>query len=204
MGLVDGLTENRSFAIYDQSVTNFEKDKHKATIEVIRVMDNQSEARVTSEDPNNPILSGDYVLTATWDPGYSVPMALAGIFDLDKDGFDDLEKTKQLNVRNGGEVVAWHDEDGNIKGEINASVRYLVVGDAPELGPEANLNVVRAIATMKAEAAANTVQVIDLQKLLNLMGVRGKPKIESIDSRRIGGSDFQERSPNDSLKSDNR
>ncbi len=202
LGREDGLTENRSFAIYDQSVTNFEKNRHKATIEVISVMDNQAEARVTSEDPTNPILTGDYVLTATWDPGYAVPIALAGKFDLDGDGFSDLDKLIQMIKRNGGDVVSYHDEDGNIKGKLDSSIRYLVMGEAPSIGPDANPAVVRAMSEMEAQADENTVQVIDLQKLLNRMGVRGKPKIDKVDSR--NQKDFPTRDPSDSLKSSDR
>lgn len=198
LGRLDGLTDNRSFAIYDRSVTDFEKNREKATVEVINVMDHQAEARVTSEDPSNPILPGDYVLTATWDPGYAVPIALTGKFDLDNDGSSDLKKLIQMIKRNGGEVVAWHDEAGNINGEIDSSVRYLVVGDSPDIGPDANPNVVRAIQTMTAQAEDNTVQIINLQKLLNRMGVRAKPKLEKLDGRT---GEFQTRSPSDSLKS---
>ena len=202
LGRVDGLTENRSFAVYDQAVTKFEKDQNiKGTLEIIRVMDNQAEARVTHENPTDPILPGDWVLTATWDPGHAVPIALAGFFDLDSDGSSDLDKLMQMIKRNGGDVVAWHDDEGNITGEINSSVRFLVLGEAPSLGPDANPAVVRAMVTMEAQAEANTVQVIDLQKLLNRMGVRGKPKVEKLDNR-VLTPEFQERSPNSSLRSD--
>ncbi len=201
LGREDGLADNRSFAVYDRSVTDFEKNREKATIEVINVMGHQAEARITSENPSDPILPGDYVLTATWDPGYAVPIALAGEFDLDDDGSSDIDKLMQLIKRNGGEVIAWHDEDGKINGKIDSSVRYLVVGDSPNVGPDANQNVVRAIQSMTAEAEENTVQIINLQKLLNRMGVRAKPKMEKLDDRR---SEFQRRSPSDTLKSGDR
>ena len=37
LGSADGLTNNRTFAVYDSRVTNFKKDEHKAMIEVTRV-----------------------------------------------------------------------------------------------------------------------------------------------------------------------
>jgi hypothetical protein len=51
---------------------------------------------------------------------------------------------------------------------------------------------------MKEQAEGNTVQVIDLRKLLNWMGVHGKASIERLDQRigekgGIGG--FQPRNP---------
>ncbi len=76
IGKADGLRPNRTFAIYDSKVNNFEKDQHKAMIEVTRITGpHQAEARITDENPIDPILPDDFVLTATWDPGYSVPIA---------------------------------------------------------------------------------------------------------------------------------
>ena len=201
LGRLDGLEPNRAFVVYDQSVTNFEKDRHKATVEVVRVLESQAEARITGEDPTNPILSGDFVLTAVWDPGHTVRMALAGKFDMDNDGYDDTEKLEQLIKRNGGIVVARHNQDGEIQGKIDSTVRYLVLGAAPNLGVDANPAVVRAMDEMEAMADENTVQVIDMRKLLIKMGVRNQAKIEKLDSR-IG--EFETRNPSDTLKSSDR
>jgi hypothetical protein len=196
IGRADGVRPNRTFAVYDQTVNNFEKDRHKAMIEVTEVLnDRQSVARVTLEDPKNPILTKDFILTATWDPGFSVPIALGGFFDLDKDGISDLEKLKRMIVRNGGRVVAFHDQDGNVTGEIDSSTRFFVLGPSP---PNGASGTVKAMAAMKEQAEGNTVQVIDLRKLLNWMGVHGKASIERLDQRigekgGIGG--FQPRNP---------
>ena len=197
LGSNHGLTNNQTFAIYDQEVTNFEKDRHKAKVEVTKVFPFRSEARITDENPNSPILSGDHVLTATWDPGYSVPIALAGVFDLDGDIYDDTEKLIQMIKRNGGKVVAWHDQDGVVQGKLDSSIRYLVVGDAPvsdgnSLRPEVAQRIVIAMQQMQEDAKANTVELIDLQKLLNRMGVRARPKTVQYE-KRLGG--FPERSP---------
>jgi hypothetical protein len=128
-------------------------------------------------------------------------MALAGKFDMDKDGYDDTDKLEQLIKRNGGIVVARHNQDGEIEGKIDSSVRYLVLGEAPNLGIDANPAVVRAMEKMEAMADENTVQTIDLRKLLIKMGVRNKAKIEKLDSR-IG--EFETRDPSDTLKSSDR
>ena len=192
----DGLTGNRTFTVYDRSVTDFKTATSKATIEVINVNPFRSEARVTSENVVDPILPGDHVLTATWDPGFSVKYALAGRFDLDNDGFDDTEKLIRMIERNGGEVIASHDRQGKINGKVTPEVRYLVTGNAELIGgqeddPDAGaiLNAVRA---MEADAEKNTVQIIDLQKLLNRIGVRAQPKTTQLDFPPGG---FQPRQP---------
>ena len=143
----------------------------------------QAEARVTDENPNNPILTGDYVLTATWDPGFRVPIALAGRFDLDGDGFDDTDKLVQMIRRNGGNVVARHDAEGQLSGKIDSNTRYLVLGESTDLDVNASPEISKARAELEDQADRNTVQVIGLNKLLNRMGVRGKPRIETLDGR---------------------
>ena len=203
IGRADGLTSNRTFSVYDQSVTDFANATPKATVEVIRVQTFRSEARVTKEDLVNPILPGDHVLTATWDPGFTVKFALAGRFDLDGDRFDDTEKLIRMIERNGGEVVASHDSKGKISGEVSSDVRYLVKGNMGLIGgteddPDAG-QILNAVKAMEADAAKNTVQIIDLQKLLNRMGVRAQPKTKQLDfpqggfpERHSGGSTTRE------------
>jgi hypothetical protein len=195
IGRADGLRVNSSFAIYDQSVSNFEKGRNKASIEITRLVgDKAAEARITQENPLNPILPNDYVLSPTWDPGYSTPIALAGSFDLDNDGFDDSNKLKQMIKLNGGDPRVFHDEQGNITGTVDPSIRYLVLGTAPVEGPEANPEVVEAMKIMEAQAQSSTVQVIDQRKLLNWMGVHGRAKVEKLGGNR---EDFQARQPSD-------
>ena len=199
IGRADGLTSNRSFSVYDQAVTDFENATPKAKVEVVRVDTFRSECRVIDENVVDPILRGDHVLTATWDPGFSVKFALAGRFDLDGDSFDDTEKLIRMIERNGGEVIASHDQNGKVSGEITSEIRYLVKGNKALIGgqegdPDTG-QILNAMRSMEAAALKNTVQVIDLQKLLNRMGVRAQPKTKQLDfpaggfpERRPGGS----------------
>lgn len=202
LGTADGLTANRTFSVYDQDVTNFDKGKHKAKIEVVRVFAYKAEAKITEEDPTNPILSGDHILTATWDPGFAVSIALAGVFDLDGDRYDDRDKLAQMIERNGGKIAATHDDEGTVSGKIDPTVRYLVLGRPPSLLEDADDNKKRsssaitdAMQSMQAEAEKNTVELIDLQKLLNRMGVRAKPKTLQIEP---GAGRFKPRTPSSS------
>ena len=203
LGFDDGLRSNLSFAVYDQTVTDFEKGKHKAMIEVTRVLGaHEAEARITKEDPLNPILSKDFILTATWDPGYYVPIALIGFFDLDGDGSSDRLQLVQMIENNGGRVVAMIDEDGNVIGEIDATTRYAVLGEAPEPGPETSASFYDAIRTLEEQAKKNTVQRIDLRKLMNWMGRHNRADIQRLDSRI--GEEFRRRESRNFLKADDR
>ena len=195
IGKANGLKVNRNFSVYDRSVNNFEKGREKASIEVIYLIgDNAAEARITQEDPLDPILPGDQILSPVWDPGHAVRIALAGSFDLDSDGFSDREKLMQMITANGGDVVVYHDDQGNILGKIDPTVRYLVLGDAPVEGPNKNPEIVEAMKVLEEQAESNTVQVIDQRKLLNWMGLHGRPKVQKIAGP---AEEFQSRSPGD-------
>lgn len=205
IGKADGLKVNRNFSVYDRSVNNFEKGRHKASIEVTYLVgDHAAEARITEENPLDPILPDDQILSPVWDPGHAVPIALAGAFDLDFDGVSDIEKLMQMIKANGGDVVVYHDASGNISGSIDPSVRYLVLGEAPVEGPNKNAEVVEAMKVLEEQAVSNTVQIIDQRKLLNWMGLHGRPKVQKIGGAIEGGEDFQRRAPSDAAGSGTR
>ncbi len=199
IGSADGLRSNQTFAVYDRHVNNFEKDSEKAKIEVIRVTGpHTADARITEENPVDPITRFDYVVTPTWDPGYRVPIALAGIFDLDNDGNSDQAQFIRMIENNGGRVVAFHDSEGNVNGTIDASTRYLVLGESPQPGPEGVTqgNIYSAMRNLEKLAGDKSVPVIDTRKMMNWMGrhnrasiERGNPKIQKFRPRSIDGSD---------------
>jgi len=181
IGSSDGLRTNQTFAVYDNDINNFEKNREKAKIEVTRVTGpHTAVARITEESTVHPPTRGDYIVTPTWDPGFNVPIALAGVFDLDLDGHSDRLQFVRMIENNGGRVVAQHDEDGNILGEIDASTRYLVMGAAPDPGKAGtNGNVYSAIRSLENQAKLNNLQIIDMRKMLNWMGRHNRASVES-------------------------
>ena len=198
LGSDDGLRTNTSFSVYSKAVTNFQKDKHKAMIEITRIVGaHQAEGRITFEEGSNPIVRGDHILTATWDPGYRVPIALAGVFDTDRDGNSDLKALISQIERNSGKVVAYHDEDGNLVGSIDSSTRFFVLGTAPDTDDKNYAQIVAAIRTLGDQAERYAVQHIDTKKLHNWMGVHQRLQIQRLDDEM--GNRFRRRDPADSL-----
>ena len=124
----------------------------------------------------------DDLLEAEFYHADKVTIALGGFFDLDGDGVSDLEQLKRMIARNGGRVVVWHDENGNVTGKIDATTRCFVLGPSPRSG---NREVFETMAKLKEQAEASSVDIIDLPKLLNWMGIQGKgsSKIERFDAR---------------------
>jgi len=80
-------------------------------------------------------------------------------------------------------------------GKISPDVRYLVRGNKSLIDGDDDADagkILNVLRQFEADAVKNTVQVIDLQKLLNRMGVRSQPKTELID---LPAGGFVERSP---------
>lgn len=180
IGSDDGLRANQTFAIYDQTVTNFQKDQHKGSLEITKILGpHESEARITDQNFRDVILTSDWVLSATWDPGYRVPVALAGEFHLDNDGVNDRDVLIRMIERNGGTVISHIDDEGNIQGEIDAKTRFLVVGDPPTV--DGNPKVFSGMREMESEAEKSAVQQIDQRRLLNWMGVHGHGETQRVD-----------------------
>ena len=192
IGQADGLRTNMTFSVYDNTVNNFQLNDEKAKIEILSVTGpHTAVARITDEDFINPIKKGDNIVTPTWDPGYRVPIALAGVLDLDGDGRSDRQRLVRMIENNGGRVVAQNDEDGNIIGKIDPTTRYLVVGSTGT-GLEAGVN--NAMRELEQQAEDNTVEPIDLKKLLNWMGRHSRSSIIRNDGNEIQRG-FRERSP---------
>ena len=134
----------------------------------------------------NPVLSFDYILSDVWDPGYAVSVALAGHIDVDGDGISDLPVVQSRIEQNGGRIVAMHDLEGNITGQVEPNTRFIVVGDEP-----------RGEAAMKAytqiieDAKKNQVQQLSLRELFFALGFQSEGKIERVDT----GGTFVPRAP---------
>ncbi len=179
LGYDDNLLPQQTFAVYDQQDTTFESGRHKAKIEVTRITDpHMAEARIIDQDNINPILTKDFISTPVWEPGYSVPLALAGTFDLDGDGRSDLQRLISIIQRNGGKVVAFHDEEGNVTGQIDEHTRYFVKGEEPRRKELAD-----AYSQLDMQRKQFEVREKSIQELLNAMGFNSEAKIQRFEDK---------------------
>ena len=75
------------FSTADQVQSN--KDgtlRGKASIQVLRVTDDTSTARVTRSSPNQPLNRNDVLINAVYSPTYTYRMMVYGVFDVNNDG----------------------------------------------------------------------------------------------------------------------
>ena len=181
LGKADQLRIKQNFLVFDRSETNFETASPKAKIEITRVAsdsDHIADARIHQRTAGDPILPGDHILSPTWDPGYRVPIAVAGLIDLDGDGRSDRIRFEGLVRQNGGTIVAIHDEDGRRRGEIDSNTRFLVTGVNSGKNPKIN----EAFSYYRKQAKEYNVEEMSVRRFINLMGVQVRGKTEHLDS----------------------
>jgi len=188
LGSDDRVRPSQTFAIYDQSLEQFQRNEQKAMVEITRILGpHLAEARLTSSSPTRPVLTRDHVVTSTWDPGYAVPIALTGMIDLDGDGLSDLDRLASLVRQNGGEVVSYVDPEGKVVGALDSKTRFLVVGTDPtevvNAKDEWRGAMASSMADMLKAAEDHNVQVVSVREFLNSMGYRSEAQVERLDSQ---------------------
>ncbi|MGP1310375.1 MAG: hypothetical protein ACTS27_09280 [Phycisphaerales bacterium] len=130
----DRLVLGMSFEIYDNASqirpnAEGEYPRGKATAEVIRVGDTSSVLRLIRTSRGNPVVSGDVLANAVYDPKKSYKFVVFGAFDTDRDGLATQREAENVKaiVRNWG---------GQVQDEIVGDTDFLVLGDRPAVPPQ--------------------------------------------------------------------
>ncbi len=169
LGEVDQLRPQVTFSVYSGDEDDALGAQRKASIEVTRILSpKMSEARITSDNPTDPVLEGDKIYSQVWNPGRQVGFAITGIIDMDGDGRQDLELLKSVIALNNGKVAATPAADGSIAGEMTIDTRYLILGEHPDEPRMENDR--RAWDRMSEEADTLGIEPIALGDFLRLMG----------------------------------
>jgi hypothetical protein len=101
----------------------------KASLEVIRIDENTATARILRERRGNPVVRGDVVANAVYDPRKTYKFLVYGNFDADGDGRATFEEQTQIRAR----IEAW---GGKVQSELTGDTDFLVLGERPVLPPE--------------------------------------------------------------------
>jgi len=105
-----------------------EYEPGKAVIEIIRVEDDFSRARIISQSAGNPIIRGDVIANAVYDPGKTYKFVVDGLFDLDGDGVANRYETDELEAL----IERW---GGVILDEVAGDTDFVILGEKPVLPP---------------------------------------------------------------------
>ena len=100
-----GARPQMKMTIFDARSPGIPTEKPKGTIELTKVGDQFSTARIVKTDnPIDPIRVGDIVYSAAWSPNQPMRFALVGKIDVNRDGRDDREELKRMIQEAGGVV----------------------------------------------------------------------------------------------------
>jgi hypothetical protein len=102
----------------------------KASIEVVTVMEETAECRVTRRAAGQPILEGDLVVNIAYERNRSPKFVVRGDFDLNYDGVIDQNGVEEMTAL----IRQW---GGQIAEDLDESVDYVVIGLPPGTGEAA-------------------------------------------------------------------
>lgn len=100
----------------------------KATVEVIRISDATATCRILSERQGNPIVRGDVITNAVYDPNKVFRMVVYGNFDTNRDGSSTPRERDDLAdlIREWG---------GTVVDDLAGDVDFLILGTRPIVPP---------------------------------------------------------------------
>lgn len=184
-GRRDKVFLGMTFAVYADA-TQIKPDprtgeypRGKATIEIIRVDETSSAARVTSEVRGNPIVRGDVIANALYDPNKVYTFLVYGTFDANRDGRSTAAEADQIRAL----IEGW---GGRVAEDLSGNVDFVVLGSRPQIpprpGPGAPIEVVREFIRLDQaaqrydqlfqQAAATSIPVLNENRLFTLIGKR--------------------------------
>lgn len=154
----------------------------KATLEVITVNETTSTARILSEVRGNPVVRGDVIANALYDPNKVYKFRVFGNFDADRDGIATPGEQGDIEAL----IASW---GGKVVADMAGDVDFLVLGDRPLVPPrpssDAPFAVVQEFARisrdastyddLQRQATATSIPVLNENRLYTLIGRRPAP-----------------------------
>ncbi len=149
----------------------------KATIEITRVDAESSECRILSEARGNPIVQGDVIANALYDPNKVYRFVVYGNFDVNRDGVATaLERTDLAAL-----IEEW---GGVVTDELTGNVDFLVLGEPSALPPPPSQDAPQEVFQeyirqrkaierydqLFAEARSTSIPVLNENRLYTLIG----------------------------------
>lgn len=101
----------------------------KAAVEVIKVEQDTATVRVLREKRGNPVVRGDVLANAVYDPKKTYVFVIYGNFDTNHDGRATIQEQADYRAK----IASW---GGKVMDELSGEVDFLVLGERPVLPPE--------------------------------------------------------------------
>lgn len=170
-------------SVFDAHSPGIPTDKPKGTIEITKVGDRISVARIVKTiNPIEPIREGDIVYSPAWSPNNPTRYALVGKIDINRDGRDDREELKRMIQESGGVIdfdlpPPWV---GKEVGELSPRVDWYVTDERiplrevfrprsePVIADESKL--AKRVGEVTKQARADGIRPMPIERLLSYLG----------------------------------
>lgn len=153
----------------------------KASVEIVRVEENSSLARLTRETRGNPVIVGDSVANAVYDPSKRYSFCVFGSFDTNADAVATPQETADIETM----IKDW---GGTVTDTITGSTDFLVLGERPILPPEPKpddpIELIQRYLRLKQNAQRydelfetakrTSIPVLNQNRLMTLTGAAGQ------------------------------
>jgi soluble cytochrome b562 len=133
-GRRDKIILGMTFAVYSDATgirphaETGEYPPGKAMLEVTHVGETSSTARIISETRGNPVVRGDVIANAIYDPNKVYTFLVFGNFDANGDGHSTPGEASDIRAM----IEAW---GGRVVDELSGDVDFLILGQRPVLPP---------------------------------------------------------------------
>lgn len=160
LGNTDKIRVGMTFAVYEEaSAIRPNADgvypRGKASLEVIRIDADSAICRIVSERTGNPVVRGDLIANAVYDPSKTYKFLIIGNFDTNRDGI--ATDAERLGIT--AMIADW---GGEFTEELTGDVDFLVMGQRPNLPPEPPLRAPIAIVEQFVQAQQVIAQYDEL------------------------------------------
>ncbi|MBL9030151.1 MAG: hypothetical protein JNM80_00410 [Phycisphaerae bacterium] len=186
-GLADKIILGMSFAVYSDATAirpdpkTGEYPAGKATVEVINVGQSSSVCRVTSEVKGSPIVRGDVVANAIYDPNKVYTFLIDGNFDTNRDGVATPREADDIRAL----ITSW---GGKVVDDLSGNVDFLVLGARPVLPPRPDVRAPIALVQeyMRLDALAQRYDRLFEQAVATSLPVLNENRLYTLIGRRAG------------------
>jgi hypothetical protein len=149
----------------------------KAVVEVVRIEQGFSRARIVEASEGSPIIRGDVIANAVYDPNKTYKFVVDGLFDINGDGRATRYERDELAAL----IERW---GGTVVDEVTGDLDFIVLGAPPVLPPQPAAGAPIAVVNeyyrlqreiqryneLMASAEATSIPLLNANRLQTLIG----------------------------------
>jgi hypothetical protein len=182
-GTRDKVILGMSFAVYSDATAikidprTGDYPRPKAKLEVINVGETSSTCRITEETRGNPVVRGDVVANAIYDPSKVYTFVVYGNFDSNGDGVATPGEADDIRAL----IAGW---GGKTTDELTGNVDFLILGQKPPLPPKPGVDspdavlddwvrlngITQKYGQLQSQAVSTSVPILNENRLYTLIG----------------------------------